>query len=107
MPVADTEGFSFAELEEARKLLVMRRLDAGLWDWPCVRDSLGRAAQSRHARPIGFVPGLNGCHATPTVCAGRVEREPEYGRNGENRATSAHWSTRTSSLLQILGEHGT
>ncbi len=75
--VAQSEGWSFAELEEARKLLVMRRLDTARWDWPWVRDTLGRAAQSKHARPIGFVPNLNGFHSTPAVCAEIAERDTQ------------------------------
>ena len=31
--VASTEGFSFAEIEEMKNLLVMRCMDAGTWDW--------------------------------------------------------------------------
>src|SRR5205823_5368681 len=31
--VASTEGFSFAEVEELKNLLVMRYMDAGGWDW--------------------------------------------------------------------------
>jgi SpoVK/Ycf46/Vps4 family AAA+-type ATPase len=31
--IADTEGFSFAEIEELRNLLVMRQADTDAWDW--------------------------------------------------------------------------
>jgi hypothetical protein len=31
--VASTEGFSFAEVEELKNLLVMRYMDGGAWDW--------------------------------------------------------------------------
>ena len=59
--VADTRGFSFAELEEAKKLLVIRYVDTRRWDWPWVR----RALLARHAaggpkRPIGFGASTNG-----------------------------------------------
>lgn len=53
--VAETDGFSFAELEEVRKLLVLRRLDNGVWDWPWVRATLRAPDRgSRRSRPIGF-----------------------------------------------------
>jgi SpoVK/Ycf46/Vps4 family AAA+-type ATPase len=31
--VAETEGLSYAEIEEVKKLLVLRQLDTGEWDW--------------------------------------------------------------------------
>src|SRR5947209_16789491 len=31
--VASTEGFSFAEVEELKNLLILRFMDAGAWDW--------------------------------------------------------------------------
>src|SRR5207302_11438913 len=31
--VASTDGFSFAEIEELKNLLVMHFLDAGVWNW--------------------------------------------------------------------------
>lgn len=53
--VGDTAGLSFAELEEAKKLLVMRHVETGAWDWPWVRSSLVcRAEDRRPMRPIGF-----------------------------------------------------
>jgi len=53
--VADTDGFSFAELEEAKKLLVLRYLDTGRWDWTAVEATLRCGPrQPRAARPIGF-----------------------------------------------------
>jgi len=67
--VAQSDGWSFAELEEARKQLVMRHLDTGSWDWPYVRESLGSVAVARRSRPIGFMPNLSDRHPTPTVCA--------------------------------------
>lgn len=74
---AETEGWSFAELEEARKLLVLRRLDTAGWDWPAVRDSLTLAAAPRRPRPIGFVPNVPDFHPTPAVCAKSVGSEAE------------------------------
>ena len=59
--VADTRGSSFAEIEEAKKLLVMRHVDTGRWDWPWVRQALlARHAPSQPRRPIGFRPNPNG-----------------------------------------------
>jgi len=53
--VDETDGLSFAELEEAKKLLVMHYMETGRWDWPRVSRSLQeRAAGARSERPIGF-----------------------------------------------------
>ncbi len=53
--VAETEGFHFAEMEETRKLLVMRHLDTGRWDWPWVLSTMRRPQHGRrHGCPIGF-----------------------------------------------------
>ncbi len=61
--VADTDGMSFAEMEEAKKLLVLRRLDTGTWDWDWVRREMAvRAAAPRSRRPIGFRAPSNGRH---------------------------------------------
>ena len=58
--VAETEGFSFAELEEVRKLLVMHRAETGVWDWPAVRKLLRDPYRERVAsRPIGFAPATS------------------------------------------------
>jgi len=67
--VVQSDGWSFAELEEARKLLVMRHLDTGSWDWPWVRDCLSGAAVTRRSRPIGFLANPNDGHPSPSVCA--------------------------------------
>jgi len=62
--VAQTEDFSFAELEEVKNLLVLRHLDSGSWDWPWVRDAMELGRDARHASAtIGFLPRLNG-HAS-------------------------------------------
>jgi hypothetical protein len=67
--VCDTRGFSFAEIEEAKKLLVMRHVDTGRWDWPWVRQALlARHASNQPRRPIGFRPSPNG-----------KERQPDEG----------------------------
>lgn len=64
--VAETDGYSFAEIEEARKLLVLHHLDTGRWEW----DEVGRAMRDRRRacttrRVIGFsaVVAGNGDHA--------------------------------------------
>jgi hypothetical protein len=31
--VADTAGWSFAEIEEIKNLLILRHVDTGTWDW--------------------------------------------------------------------------
>lgn len=59
--VGQTEGCSFAELEETRKLLVLRRVETGAWEWPWVQ----RALRLRNDRPgrrrtIGFAAQGNG-----------------------------------------------
>jgi hypothetical protein len=62
--VATTEGYSFAEIEELKNLLIMRRMDAGVWDWDWALRQFDAnrhdlATQRRHA---GFVaaPAANG-----------------------------------------------
>lgn len=62
--VQKTEGRCFAEVEELKKLLVMRFLDTRNWDWPWAWDSFEhRMEESEVRRPIGFVrssPRSNG-----------------------------------------------
>jgi len=61
--VADTQGFSFAEIEESKKLLAMRYVETRQWDWPWVRQAMGDRHQAHElTRPIGFCPGRNGNH---------------------------------------------
>jgi cell division protease FtsH len=58
--VADTDGLSFAELDEVKKQLVLRKLDTGRWDWPWVASTLRHSHRpSRRARPIGFRLGVH------------------------------------------------
>ncbi len=53
--VAETDGFSFAELEEVKKLLVMQKFETHRWDWPAVRASLRSQHESLPTRAsIGF-----------------------------------------------------
>lgn len=63
--VADTEGQSFAEIEELKNLLVLRYLDKGDWDWGWAkrqfeefREDLRVAADGR---PVGFAAGAPSC----------------------------------------------
>jgi len=56
--VATTEGYSFAEIEELKNLLIMHGLDAGAWDWDWALRQFDAnrhdlAAQRRH---VGFAP---------------------------------------------------
>ncbi len=63
--VAETEGFSFAEIEELKNLLIMRWMDAGAWDWDAaVRQfDANRHELTARRRLVGFQPvpaGRNG-----------------------------------------------
>jgi hypothetical protein len=55
--VASTEGYSFAEIEELKNLLVLRYTDAGAWDWEWALRQFAenrgelRVRQERH---VGF-----------------------------------------------------
>lgn len=58
-----TEGLSFAELDEVKKLLVLQFVEAGTWDWPRAwRVFRERQAGGDQRRPIGF-------NAAPWECA--------------------------------------
>lgn len=53
--VAATGGCSFAEIDELKKLLVLRYLETDAWDWPWVwQEFRNRLDEARHARPLGF-----------------------------------------------------
>jgi hypothetical protein len=62
--VTDTEGQSFAEIEELKNLLVMRFVDQGVWDWPWARRQFAanRAELAARAgnRIAGFAAALKG-----------------------------------------------
>jgi cell division protease FtsH len=59
--VRQTDGLSFAEIEELRKLLVIHHLETGRWDWPRARAALRQRNQDQRASaPIGFGRGANG-----------------------------------------------
>lgn len=53
--VAATEGRSFAELAELKKLLVMHFVDCGQWNWPHAMREFDKNRQEQDmVRPIGF-----------------------------------------------------
>jgi hypothetical protein len=64
--VEQTEGFSFAEVEELKNLLILRHIDAGGWDWAWAMEQfrLNRTDLATEAsRRVGFTevtPALNG-----------------------------------------------
>ena len=63
---ADTDGLSFAEIEELKNLLVLRFLDASEWDWAWAqehfRDNRSGLANRKADRAFGFTPVANGKH---------------------------------------------
>lgn len=54
--VAETDGLSFAELTELKKLLVLHFLDAGKWDWSWAWQTFHADARytKKNSPPIGF-----------------------------------------------------
>jgi hypothetical protein len=62
--VSETDGLSFAEIDELRNLLVMRFIDTGTWDWGWAtaqfeanrRELGGRRRKGR----VGFAAAANG-----------------------------------------------
>jgi hypothetical protein len=54
--VASTEGYSFAEIEELKNLLIMRFMDTGAWDWTWALDQfdINRKELSVRPRRVGF-----------------------------------------------------
>ncbi|MCE9531905.1 MAG: AAA family ATPase [Planctomycetes bacterium] len=56
MLVASTDGYSFADLEEIKNLLVMRFIDRGVWDWPGAIEQFtaNRTEATARRTPIGF-----------------------------------------------------
>jgi hypothetical protein len=73
LAIAGTEGYTFAELEELRNLLVMRFMDAGEWnwDWALQQFDVNRHdLVSRPRRQVGFAlgngAGKNGSEEIPS-----------------------------------------
>jgi hypothetical protein len=54
--VTQTSGFSFAELEEVKNLLIMRYIETDQWDWTWAMDQFhtNRAEFNQRNRNIGF-----------------------------------------------------
>lgn len=68
--VADTQGYSFAEIEESKKLLVLHHAETRRWDWPWVHQAMqSRRTAQQAKRPIGFGAGMNGKHREPSLAA--------------------------------------
>ena len=66
--VASTEGYSFAEIEELKNLLVMHYMDANVWSWRWALrqfDQNRRELSNRLQRRVGF--GHNHCAPDLTV----------------------------------------
>jgi hypothetical protein len=55
-----TEGYSFAEIEELKNLLIMHFMEAGKWDWDWALDQFDvnrKELSSRPQRRVGFGQG--------------------------------------------------
>jgi AAA+ superfamily predicted ATPase len=65
LAVAQTEDFSFAELEEVKNLLILHYIDAKAWDWGWAMNQFreNRAELAARERHVGFNvadPSANG-----------------------------------------------
>ncbi len=56
--VRQTDGLSFAELEELRKLLILRYLDTQTWDWRRAWADFETGRGQTHRRGIGFLDAV-------------------------------------------------
>lgn len=56
--VQQTAGYSFAEVEELKNLLILRYIDAGEWNWDWATEQFrqNRTDLAEQARPVGFAP---------------------------------------------------
>jgi len=67
--IADTEGMSFAEIEELKNLLVLRFVDANEWNWEWAREQFQEnrsgLASRKADRQVGFGPSV-----LPTLAGG-------------------------------------
>jgi hypothetical protein len=57
--VASTEGYSFAEIEELKNLLILRYMEAGVWDWNWALDQFDinrKELAAGKRRRVGFGP---------------------------------------------------
>jgi cell division protease FtsH len=60
--IASTEGYSFAEVEELKNLLIMNFMDCGKWSWDWAMDQFDinrRDLSKRPARRVGFGASLS------------------------------------------------
>jgi cell division protease FtsH len=58
--VASTEGYTFAEIEELKNLLIMRFMECGDWDWSWALDQFDinrKELSKRQLRRVGFGAG--------------------------------------------------
>jgi hypothetical protein len=68
--IAETEGLSFAEMDELKKLLIVRFLDSGNWDWPWAwHEFTTRAGVARTRSSIGFAAAIRSPAERTTVSA--------------------------------------
>lgn len=59
--IAVTDGFSFAEIEELKSLLVMHYLESGVWDWSWARrqfEENRRDLDAKKGKRLGFLQEL-------------------------------------------------
>lgn len=56
--VKQTAGHSFAEVEELKNLLILRYIDANVWDWDWAMEQFrqNRTDLAEQVRPVGFGP---------------------------------------------------
>jgi hypothetical protein len=61
LAVAETEGFSFAEVEEVKNLLILRYIDAKEWDWVWAMRQFreNRQELTTQDRHVGFAPAAS------------------------------------------------
>lgn len=65
-----TDGLSFAELEEVKRLLVLTFIESGRWDWTAAWTTYRTGRLSgKSSRRIGFDAELNRAHVSPDVPA--------------------------------------
>jgi cell division protease FtsH len=59
--VGQTEGFSFAEVEEVKNLLILRHLDTKGWDWDWAMDQFRENRQELASKQghVGFAPAAS------------------------------------------------
>jgi ATP-dependent 26S proteasome regulatory subunit len=56
--VKQTDGYSFAEVEELKNLLILRYIDTSAWDWTWAMDQFrqNRTDLAEQHRQVGFAP---------------------------------------------------